>query len=443
MEAKIIRKNVSRIIILFVTLIFAVNVGVYGTDKYGTDQTSYNYDNAETRTINDIIEDWKGLEDEELNEIIGNSDDVDVARFLVRLSEQDLAEILKRETMLLNPITFYKPVEGSKDDVYTEQEIESHKIYWEYLMSLANQPSPMSVIATSKTGYFYIVIEGDGVTTKRKVQVTITNTNLAYQQTAKFSEVAVSGYSDKHNFTIKTASNKTQLGSSSGSNKYYEIAVLKFTYLKPAHYQTKGSYSGKCEGNRMNFQPYSLNNTLETTVNNTGHNEKDTTETIDLQINFRNCGILTDSSGKTYHATGKLTLSLYNGGLIVNPNGGTWNNSTSKSTFTAKCTITKSIANPTRTGYVFTGWTVTNGSNADGNINRNKTGSAINSSGCTFTYCGSSSSAPSSGSTSYYTTLTANWKKIDDTLPDAGGIPLDAIFIIVGISFIKLFIHKF
>lgn len=46
--------------------------------------------------------------------------------------------------------------------------------------------------------------------------------------------------------------------------------------------------------------------------------------------------------------------------LKVNPNGGTWNGSTSSQSFTQNYNTTKSIPVPTRTGYTFTGWTRTN-----------------------------------------------------------------------------------
>ena len=43
--------------------------------------------------------------------------------------------------------------------------------------------------------------------------------------------------------------------------------------------------------------------------------------------------------------------------LTINPNGGTWNNSTTTQTATQNYGTTKEIANPTRTGYTFGGWT--------------------------------------------------------------------------------------
>ena len=45
--------------------------------------------------------------------------------------------------------------------------------------------------------------------------------------------------------------------------------------------------------------------------------------------------------------------------LIVDPNGGTWNNFTTSQIYTLNTGATKSIPVPTRTGYAFTGWTLT------------------------------------------------------------------------------------
>ena len=50
------------------------------------------------------------------------------------------------------------------------------------------------------------------------------------------------------------------------------------------------------------------------------------------------------------------TLNNYT--LTIDPNGGTYNSSTSNTTMTVQYGKTQTIANPTRTGYVFNGWTV-------------------------------------------------------------------------------------
>ena len=71
--------------------------------------------------------------------------------------------------------------------------------------------------------------------------------------------------------------------------------------------------------------------------------------------------------------------------LTVNPNGGTWNSSTSSQSFTQNYGTTKAIPNPTRSGYRFNGWT--------------KSGSG-SLSGTTFTFGAGA------------TTLTATWVAI-------------------------------
>lgn len=70
-------------------------------------------------------------------------------------------------------------------------------------------------------------------------------------------------------------------------------------------------------------------------------------------------GDYTSTSGRQNNHTlclhAQWTINSYT--LTVNPNGGTWNNSTSSQTFTQNYNTTKTIANPTRSGYRFAGWT--------------------------------------------------------------------------------------
>lgn len=66
------------------------------------------------------------------------------------------------------------------------------------------------------------------------------------------------------------------------------------------------------------------------------------------------------TSGSTVTITSDTTLyaqwSVNDYILTVNPNGGTWNGSTSIQTFTQKYGTAKTISNPTRVGYDFAGW---------------------------------------------------------------------------------------
>lgn len=69
-------------------------------------------------------------------------------------------------------------------------------------------------------------------------------------------------------------------------------------------------------------------------------------------------------SGKSWKWTYTKNITLYaqwkvnSYTLTVNPNGGTWNNSTSASTITQNYGTTYTLANPTKPGYTFTGWTL-------------------------------------------------------------------------------------
>ena len=62
--------------------------------------------------------------------------------------------------------------------------------------------------------------------------------------------------------------------------------------------------------------------------------------------------------------TAQWTINKYT--LTINPNGGTWNSTTSNSTASQNYNTTKTIANPTRADYTFTGWTLTGAGSMSG-----------------------------------------------------------------------------
>lgn len=64
---------------------------------------------------------------------------------------------------------------------------------------------------------------------------------------------------------------------------------------------------------------------------------------------------IADGNSKT------VSLTTHTSTLTVNPNGGTWGGGTSSQSFSQAPTSTKTIANPTRTGYTFGGWTLSGG----------------------------------------------------------------------------------
>ena len=76
---------------------------------------------------------------------------------------------------------------------------------------------------------------------------------------------------------------------------------------------------------------------------------------------------LTATNGATVNLYAVWNINSYS--LSVNPNGGTWNNSTKAQSFTQNYASTKLIETPTRTGYTFGGWLL----NGAGSLNGVKT----------------------------------------------------------------------
>lgn len=146
---------------------------------------------------------------------------------------------------------------------------------------------------------------------------------------------------------------------------------------------------------------------------NTGGSTASQTKTYDAAINLQNNGFTKTgyhftgwntasngtgtsySAGASYNSNANLTLyaqwAINSSTLKVNPNGGTWNNSTTTQSFTQNYNTTKAIPVPTRTGYTFTKW---NRSGTNGSMT-SLTGSS------TYTF------GASNGVTD---TLTAEWK---------------------------------
>jgi len=231
------------------------------------------------------------------------------------------------------------------------------------------------------------------------------------------------GYSNQHNFKLLSQTIKSKK-----ANSYYVIFVLKFSYIKPAHYQANGSFSNKVDGYRFNFNKYVTDGSSEiNTVNNTGHNESNKTEVIEVQINAANCGLGTsDNTLAPKNATGNINLSKnYYSSLIIDPNGGSHEGKSSKYTMGIKtCENQTMIADPVKEGCVFLGWTFSKGKNCIGASFDNNTKM--------FIYCGNGTSSSNPGNDNTCT-LKAEWFKNDSNLvlPDAGGKDLSLILFVI------------
>ena len=335
---------------------------------------------------------WKALSDEELTEVINHSTYEEVGWFLLGLSDDDLEEILNRDTTLIYPIyTFKDTGEITIDEAGEEVPVQEQGIlaehYYEHaissVMSTFKWEDATGTYKGTADGYFYFRIKQDGTkTTDLTVRV--------YNVTA--GQGTVSNYEISGTYgSWKTTSVKSEK-----ENKQWAGIVLNGKYTKPAHYYTLWSISGS--GGLGRYDPWNANYT-DYTLSYT-HSSSDESDTVRIQVNGCNAAMV---DGFTGHYKGTIDLVKYNNALKINPNGGTHEGKTSSYQLASKaCKSTTTVNDPTRVGYEFTGWTLSNGSGAAGSL-----------SGKTFTHCNKGATFSTDtdvySKTTVTTTLTANW----------------------------------
>ena len=326
--------------------------------------------------------DWKILTDEALTEVINHSTYEEVGWFLLGLEDEELEEILERDTTLIYPIYSFK----DNEDGTQEQEILAEH-YYEHaigsVMSVFKWEDATGTYKGTADGYFYFRIKKDGTkTTDLTVRV--------YGVTA--GQGTVSNYEISGTYgSWSTSSVKCEK-----ENKQWAGIVLNGKYTKPAHYYTLWSISGS--GGLGRYDPWNANYT-DYTLSYT-HSSSDASDTVRIQVNGCNAGMVDGFSG---HYKGTIDLVRYDNTLKINPNGGTHGGKTSTYTLATKeCKEKTTVSAPTRAGYEFTGWTLSNGSGAAGSLSET-----------TFTHCNKGATFSTDtdvySKTNVTTTLTANW----------------------------------
>lgn len=336
--------------------------------------------------------DWKSLSDEDLTEVINHSTYEEVGWFLLGLSDEEFEEILERDTTLIYPIyTFKDTGEYTTDEEGNEVPVQEQGIlaehYYEHalssVMSAFKWEDTTGTYTGTASGYFYFRIKQDGTkTTDLTVRV--------YNVTA--GQGTVSNYEISGTFGSWT----TTSVKSEKINRTWAGIVLNGKYTKPAHYYTLWYSSGS--GGLGRYDPWNSNYT-NYTLDYT-HFSSSASDTVRIQVNGCNAGMVEGFSG---HYKGTIDLVRYYNALKINPNGGTHGGKTSTYQLSSKqCKSTTTVSNPTRVGYEFTGWTLTNGTGATGSL-----------SGTTFTHCNKGATFSTDtdvySNTTVTTTLKANW----------------------------------
>lgn len=328
------------------------------------------------------VEDWRRLSDEELTEVINYSSEFQVAQWLCSLTEDEFYDVIERETPLKYPVYQFTDVDGEeqKKEVLAEH-------YYEY--ALSSLASPMAWEHASGTyqgtasGKFYFRIKQDG-TKITDLTVRVSNVTAGGSMSGKYTISGTYG-------TWSTSSVKSEK-----EREQWAGIVLNGSYTKPAHYYTlwesKDTGLGRYDPWNADYTDYTLSTT---------HRSYDNADSVRIQVNGANAGLI--DGYEDVYAKGTIELVRYSNALKINPNGGTHGGKTSTYTLATKtCKNTTSVSNPTRVGYRFTGWTLSNGSGASGSL-----------SGTTFTHCNSgakfSTSTDVYSNTTATSTLTANW----------------------------------
>ena len=336
--------------------------------------------------------DWKGLSDEELTEVINHSSYEEVGMFLLGLTDEEFEEILARDTTLIYPIYTFRDtgetiIDENGEEVPVQEQGVLAEHYYEHaigsVMSTFKWEDATGTYKGTADGYFYFRIKQDGT---KVTDLTV----RVYDVTA--GQGTVSDYEISGTYgTWSTTSVKSEK-----ENKQWAGIVLNGKYTKPAHYYTLWSISGS--GGLGRYDPWNADYT-DYTLSYT-HSTSNVSDTVRIQVNGCNAGMVDGFSG---HYKGTIDLVRYDNTLKINPNGGTHGGKTSTYTLATKeCKEKTTVSDPTRVGYEFTGWTLSNGSGAGGSL-----------SGTTFTHCNKGATFSTDtdvySNTTVTSTLKANW----------------------------------
>ncbi|MBQ4530632.1 MAG: S8 family serine peptidase [Lachnospiraceae bacterium] len=344
--------------------------------------------------------DWKNLTDEQLNEIIRDTTDINLSLFLQQLDKEELEEILTRDTDLnktRQTVTFDKNMKCLSNESY---------VYYEYL--LEHNFSIQSTIFGTTKGYFYAMYSQNGVkdTKLGSTKITMKVNNVVAWEEITAKPVYEFSSSNTKVFSVSEEQPETR----PDANGNYFVAYTELCRKDvPAHY----TVSNIKDDHVLEDGSDAINLDAVTTK----HTTKKHDSYFILGVDTNGAGLTWWGTGQAggdnkdpdnatvRHTTVTVDFSLGKEKLKINPNGGKYEleDETKKKLFTLatkQCGETSSIATPIRSGYTFVEWQVIHEDGGKGSFNKNKN---------KYTYCGTGGS----------TTLKAVWKKNPTPTPTA------------------------
>jgi uncharacterized repeat protein (TIGR02543 family) len=195
------------------------------------------------------------------------------------------------------------------------------------------------------------------------------NTDTAYVVKHWQQNIGADAIQNSTNYTLKDTENKTGTTNTSiaPAVKVYNgfttpvaqnitisadgSTVLNYYYTRNSYSVTLNKGTGIEDVTGTGTYQYGASVTIDATVENgyTWSGWTGTHTTISKQYTFTMPASNVINIANT-------TIDAYT--LTVNPNGGTWENNTESKNFTLNYLATKTIENPSKTGYTFTGWTL-------------------------------------------------------------------------------------
>ena len=274
--------------------------------------------------IEKLVDNWKTMQDDQLNRYFDESGGREIATFLYGLTAKERKELYKRDTVL------------KKETEYTDSSGVSVKMpYYKYLEITYPQVSSFS--SYSKTsGYCYFKFKYGGSYVTYKVEFTIDGTymNKADGSSSIPYSIAVtttSGSSDTLKNTVKATFTKDStyknmqkalttiaeegiastkeysdsLGQYIYKTKIWQVFVLTLEYNKPAYtYATNEAANtvSTPRSQRFNFRSYNWQNNKATTFDKGVYHNKHR-EIVTAQVNIKNAGIQTSTDSGAKNAT--------------------------------------------------------------------------------------------------------------------------------------------
>ncbi len=289
--------------------------------------------------IEEAIDGWRNMSDEELNRYFDNNGGRAVSYFLYSLSPAERREILLRDTALTRE-TEYESSSGVKRKMP----------YYRYVETVF--PKIMSFASYSKaSGYCYFKFKYDGRYVTYKVEFTINSSyvnkadgsssvpytiavtttsgsnaslknslNATISKNYTYSNMQKALTPDASEGIASTAEYSSSLGKTIYKTKIWQVFVLNIRYNKPAYTYATAETTNTVtspRAQRFNLKSYNWQNTNASTLDK-GVYHSSHTETVTSQVNMRNAGIQISTESGAKNAT--MTISFEHPELNINYN---------------------------------------------------------------------------------------------------------------------------